>query len=123
MAATVLAAPLLLAASPNHGHPSGHDPAKDAATLSRQLVRASSAKDAYRHLQQFQAIADSAGGHRAAGSPGHDASAAYVYEQLRRAFPPFTAVSTAAASAAAPCSAPCSAVSFSYTDSRSTACA
>ncbi|MFE7387317.1 M28 family peptidase [Streptomyces sp. NPDC057582] len=59
MAATVLATPLLLAASPNHGHPSGHDPAKDAAKLSRQLVRASSGKDAYRHLQQFQAIADS----------------------------------------------------------------
>lgn len=67
VAATVLATPLLLAASPNHGHPSGHDPAKDAAKLSRQLVRASSGKDAYRHLQQFQAIADSAGGHRAAG--------------------------------------------------------
>lgn len=59
VAATVLATPLLLAASPNHGHPSGHDPAKDAAKLSRQLVRASSGKDAYRHLQQFQAIADS----------------------------------------------------------------
>ncbi|MFE7324654.1 M20/M25/M40 family metallo-hydrolase [Streptomyces sp. NPDC057565] len=85
VATTVLATPLLLAASPNHGLPSGHDPAKDAAKLSRQLVRASSGKDAYRHLQRFQAIADSADGHRAAGSPGHDASAAYVYQQLRHA--------------------------------------
>ncbi|MFF2134211.1 M28 family metallopeptidase [Streptomyces sp. NPDC058193] len=84
VAATALAAPLLLAASPDHGHGS-QDPAKDAAKLSRQLVKNSSAKDAYRHLERFQAIADSADGHRAAGSPGHDASAAYVHRLLRKA--------------------------------------
>ncbi|MCX4963240.1 M28 family metallopeptidase [Streptomyces sp. NBC_00654] len=85
MAATALATPLLMAASPHQGHPSSHDPAKDAAKLSRKLVQRSSAQDAYRHLQQFQAIADSAEGHRAAGSLGHDASAAYVYRQLQKA--------------------------------------
>ncbi|MFD4031330.1 M28 family metallopeptidase [Streptomyces sp. NPDC058637] len=84
VAATALATPLLLAASPHHGH-APHDPAKDAAKLSRQLVRDSSAKDAYRHLQRFQAIADSAEGHRAAGSLGHDASAAYVHRLLQKA--------------------------------------
>ncbi|MFJ8769016.1 M28 family metallopeptidase [Streptomyces clavifer] len=83
-AATALATPLLLAASPHPGH-APHDPAEAAAKLSRELVRDSSAKDAYRHLRRFQAIADSAEGHRAAGSLGHDASAAYVYRQLREA--------------------------------------
>lgn len=84
VAATALAAPLLLAASPDHGHAS-KDPAKDAAKLSRQLVKNSTAKDAHRHLERFQAIADAADGHRAAGSPGHDASAAYVHRLLRKA--------------------------------------
>ncbi|MFD9500958.1 M20/M25/M40 family metallo-hydrolase [Streptomyces sp. NPDC060035] len=84
VAATALATPFLLAASPHHGH-APHDPAGDAAKLSRTLVKNSSAKDAYRHLEQFQAIADSADGHRAAGSLGHDASAAHVYRQLRKA--------------------------------------
>ncbi|MEU5165158.1 M20/M25/M40 family metallo-hydrolase [Streptomyces mutomycini] len=84
VAATALAAPLLLAASPHHGH-SPHDPSRDAAKLARQLVDRSSAKDAFRHLERFQAIADSADGHRAAGSLGHDASAAYVYRLLQKA--------------------------------------
>ncbi|MFF1420661.1 M28 family metallopeptidase [Streptomyces sp. NPDC058280] len=82
-AATALAAPLLLSVSPASARP--HDPAKDAAKLSRELVREASAKDAYRHLKMFQAIADSADGHRAAGTLGHDASAAYVYSQLKKA--------------------------------------
>ncbi|MFD6277326.1 M28 family metallopeptidase [Streptomyces sp. NPDC060209] len=84
VAATALATPLLLAASPDHGRASP-DPAADAAELARQLVESSSAKGAYRHLERFQAIADSAEGHRAAGSPGHDASAAYVHGLLRKA--------------------------------------
>ncbi|MEU8677270.1 M28 family metallopeptidase [Streptomyces sp. NPDC048560] len=84
VAATALATPLLLGASPYQGQ-SSHDPAKDAAKLARKLVNRSSADDAYRHLQRFQAIADSAEGHRAAGSLGHDASAAYVYQLLRKA--------------------------------------
>lgn len=85
VAATALATPLLLAASPHPGRPASHDPGKEAAKLSRELVRNASARDAYKHLQQFQAIADSTEGHRAAGSLGHDASAAYVYLQLQRA--------------------------------------
>jgi Zn-dependent M28 family amino/carboxypeptidase len=84
VAATALATPLLLGASPHQGHVS-HDPAKDAAKLSRKLVERSTAKDAYRHLERFQAIAGSADGHRAAGSPGHDASAAYVHRLLQKA--------------------------------------
>ncbi|MFC9002660.1 M28 family metallopeptidase [Streptomyces microflavus] len=85
VAATALATPLLLGAAPHHGHSHGSGPSKEAAKLSRELVKNASARNAYRHLQQFQAIADSAGGHRAAGSLGHDASAAYVYRQLQRA--------------------------------------
>ncbi|MFD8730790.1 M28 family metallopeptidase [Streptomyces sp. NPDC059611] len=89
VAATALATPLLLGAAPNHGHGHGpghsNGPSKEAVKLSQELVKKASARDAYRHLQQFQAIADSAGGHRAAGSLGHDASAAYVYRQLQRA--------------------------------------
>lgn len=87
VAATALAAPLLIgsASSATAGHGHGGDPAKDAAKLSRELVRDSSARDAYRHLQKFQAIADANDGHRAAGSPGHDASAEYVYKLLKKA--------------------------------------
>ena len=96
VAATALATPLLLGAAPFHGPSHGHGhskpgaghstgPSKEAVKLSRELVKNASARDAYRHLQQFQAIADSAGGHRAAGSLGHDASAAYVHRQLQRA--------------------------------------
>ncbi|MEU3184801.1 M28 family metallopeptidase [Streptomyces sp. NPDC006923] len=82
-AAAALAAPLLLSAPDAAARP--HTPAEDAAKLSRKLVREASAGDAYRHLKMFQAIADSADGNRAAGSLGHDASAAYVYSQLQKA--------------------------------------
>ncbi|MEW1615297.1 MULTISPECIES: M28 family metallopeptidase [unclassified Streptomyces] len=85
VAATALATPLLLGAAPHQGPSHGTAPSKEAVKLSRELVQNASARDAYRHLQQFQAIADSADGHRAAGSLGHDASAAYVYRQLQRA--------------------------------------
>ncbi|MEU1211171.1 M28 family metallopeptidase [Streptomyces sp. NPDC005791] len=84
VAATALATPFLLAASPDHGHAS-HGPAEDAAALSRQLVDSASAQGAHRHLERFQALADAADGHRAAGSTGHDASAAYVHRLLRKA--------------------------------------
>ncbi|MDQ0792939.1 M28 family peptidase [Streptomyces sp. B1I3] len=84
LAAVALATPLLLAsASPASSWQ--HRPGQDAAALSRALVREASAKDALTHLKKFQAIADSAGGHRVAGSLGHDASAAYVYQQLKKA--------------------------------------
>ncbi|WP_093618133.1 M28 family metallopeptidase [Streptomyces indicus] len=88
IAAVALATPLLLAsagtATADRGRGHGN-PAKDAAKLARELVEESSAKGAYRHLQKFQAIADAHDGHRAAGSPGHDASAKYVYEYLKKA--------------------------------------
>jgi Zn-dependent M28 family amino/carboxypeptidase len=87
MAAAALATPLLLAsASPSvaHRHSPGEQAAKDASKLARKLVDKSSATDAYKHLQKFQQIADTTGGHRAAGTLGHDASAAYVYQQLKK---------------------------------------
>ncbi|MGW7431350.1 M28 family metallopeptidase [Streptomyces sp. NPDC054861] len=87
LAAAALATPLLLAAaSPATATADpGAAPARDAAKLAKKLVRETSAAGAYKHLQKFQAIADSTGGHRAAGSLGHDASAAYVYQQLKKA--------------------------------------
>ncbi|MEW5659888.1 M28 family metallopeptidase, partial [Streptomyces cinereoruber] len=85
LAAAALAAPLVLSSPATAGQDPTAAPARDAAKLAKKLVRETTAKDAYKHLQKFQAIADSAGGHRAAGSLGHDASAAYVYTQLKKA--------------------------------------
>ncbi|HEY9371058.1 M28 family metallopeptidase [Streptomyces sp.] len=87
LAAAALATPLLLAtASPATATSDpAAAPARDAAKLAKKLVRETSAAGAYKHLQALQAIADSSGGHRAAGSLGHDASAAYVYTQLKKA--------------------------------------
>jgi Zn-dependent M28 family amino/carboxypeptidase len=86
IAATALATPLLIASAGTAGAHGGHgDPAKDARKLSKTLVRESSAKDAYRHLRVLQAIADANGGNRAAGTPGHDKSAEYVYKVLKKA--------------------------------------
>ncbi|MFE2012408.1 M28 family metallopeptidase [Streptomyces sp. NPDC059491] len=85
LAAAALATPLVLASPATAGQDPSAAPARDAAKLAKKLVRETTAQDAYKHLQKFQAIADSAGGHRAAGSLGHDASAAYVYTQLKKA--------------------------------------
>ncbi|MEU7014226.1 M28 family metallopeptidase [Streptomyces sp. NPDC046385] len=85
LAAAALATPLVLAAPATATPDPGAAAARDAAKLARKLVRETSAQDAYKHLQKFQAIADSAGGNRAAGTLGHDASAAYVYTQLKKA--------------------------------------
>ncbi|MFF1511673.1 M28 family metallopeptidase [Streptomyces sp. NPDC058326] len=85
LAAAALATPLVLSSPATAGQDPAAAPARDAAKLAKKLVRETSAQDAYRHLQKFQAIADSAGGNRAAGTPGHDASAAYVYAQLKKA--------------------------------------
>ncbi|MGI5397954.1 M28 family metallopeptidase [Streptomyces sp. CA-135486] len=86
MAAAALATPLLLAsASPSAARQNpGEQATKDAAQLARKLVAKSSAEDAYKHLQKLQQIADTTGGNRAAGTLGHDASAAYVYQQLKK---------------------------------------
>ncbi|WP_405784126.1 M20/M25/M40 family metallo-hydrolase [Streptomyces sp. NBC_00859] len=79
----VAAAPATAAPHPAGPHPS--DPAKQAARLSRQLVHASSAQGAYRHLRKFQSFADSHHATRAAGTAGHEASAQYVHDTLRKA--------------------------------------
>ncbi|MBG0820457.1 M20/M25/M40 family metallo-hydrolase [Planomonospora sp. ID91781] len=42
-------------------------------------------KNVHKHLEKFQEIATANGGNRAAGSPGYDASLAYVQDKLRRA--------------------------------------
>ncbi|MEU3445720.1 M28 family metallopeptidase [Streptomyces thermolilacinus] len=84
VAAAALATPLLLASA----SPASADrakPAKEASKLAARLVDSASADDAHRHLRKFQQIADSAGGNRAAGTLGYDASAAYVYTQLKKA--------------------------------------
>lgn len=81
VAAAALTAPLLMAAS---GPAAAQEsPEQKAAELAGKLVRDASAEGARKHLEVFQAIADSAGGTRVAGSLGHDASAAYVYKQLK----------------------------------------
>ncbi|MGW7289481.1 M28 family metallopeptidase [Streptomyces sp. NPDC054847] len=87
VAAAALATPLLLAsASPSAAQRQdpGDRAAMDASKLARKLVQKASADDAFEHLEKFQQIADSTGGHRAAGSLGHDASAAYVYQQMKK---------------------------------------
>ncbi|MFC4062319.1 M28 family metallopeptidase [Planomonospora corallina] len=42
-------------------------------------------KNVRKHLEKFQQIADANGGNRAAGTPGYDASLAYVQDKLRKA--------------------------------------
>ncbi|GEB59834.1 M28 family metallopeptidase [Streptomyces gardneri] len=85
LAAAALATPLVLASPATAGQDPAAAPARDAAKLAKKLVRETSGQGAFKHLQKFQAIADSAGGNRAAGTLGHDASAAYVYTQLKKA--------------------------------------
>ncbi|MGG8409883.1 M28 family metallopeptidase [Streptomyces sp. 12297] len=58
---------------------------RKAGKLARELVKQASGKGAYRHLVKFQQIADANGGNRAAGTPGYDASAAYVHARLKKA--------------------------------------
>ncbi|MEV8536529.1 M28 family peptidase [Streptomyces sp. NPDC051211] len=85
LAATVtaaLAAPVLLTATPATAH---QNPEKAARKLAKELVEESSGRSAYRHLAAFQRIADANGGNRAAGTPGHEASAAYVHDTLKKA--------------------------------------
>ncbi|GAA2260323.1 M28 family metallopeptidase [Streptomyces amakusaensis] len=98
LAAAALATPLLLAsASPSAAH--RDDAGQQATKLAKKLVSKASVKDAHKHLKKFQQIADTAGGNRAAGTLGYDASAAYVYQQLKKfgydvRYEPFTFVYT-----------------------------
>ncbi|MFI1014415.1 M20/M25/M40 family metallo-hydrolase [Streptomyces sp. NPDC020965] len=83
LAAAALATPLMLAsASPSSAH--HPDAGQQAAKLAKKLVAKASVKDAHKHLKKFQQIADTTGGNRAAGTLGYDASAAYVYQQLKK---------------------------------------
>ncbi|MFG2339006.1 M28 family metallopeptidase [Streptomyces yangpuensis] len=78
LAAVAVAVPVLLAAAPASAHPRE-------GRLAEELVEEVTARGAYRHLRKFQQIADANGGNRAAGTPGHAASAAYVHDTLKRA--------------------------------------
>ncbi|WP_207957366.1 M28 family metallopeptidase [Streptomyces sp. YIM 98790] len=53
--------------------------------LARKLVKRTSAENTMRHLYAWQAMADEHGGNRAAGAPGHDASAEYAGRLLEAA--------------------------------------
>ena len=64
---------------------SGNPPPPPDTSLSSEL-RGSVGVDGIReHARRFQVIADEHGGNRAAGTPGYDASAAYVADELRGA--------------------------------------
>ncbi|MGP3686064.1 M28 family metallopeptidase [Streptomyces sp. IBSNAI002] len=78
LAAAAVAAPVLLTATPAAAHPRE-------GRLAKELVEEVTVRGAYRHLARFQQIADANGGNRAAGTPGHAASAAYVHDTLRKA--------------------------------------
>ncbi|MDH6539344.1 M28 family metallopeptidase [Streptomyces lavendulae] len=84
LAAAAVAAPLLIAATPASAHDDDHRDRRGA-RLAKELVEEVTARGAYRHLAKFQQIADANGGNRAAGTPGHAASAAYVHDTLKKA--------------------------------------
>lgn len=61
----------------------GEDPAPP--RLSQEMRAGVNPARILEHARRFQAIAEEHGGNRAAGTPGYDASAAYVADRLRRA--------------------------------------
>ncbi|MEU3600992.1 M20/M25/M40 family metallo-hydrolase [Streptomyces sp. NPDC006798] len=87
LAAAALATPLLLASASPAATADHHTPkdreTRGAAKLAAKLVKKSSADDAFEHLEKFQQISDTTG-NRAAGTLGYDASAAYVFQQLKK---------------------------------------
>ncbi|MFG3283968.1 M28 family metallopeptidase [Streptomyces sp. NPDC048111] len=78
--AALLAAPVVLSLATPAVARGSHDQ-----HLAKKLVKEASGESAHRHLEAFQKIADAHGGNRAAGTPGYDASAAYVHGELKRA--------------------------------------
>jgi hypothetical protein len=58
-------------------------PSASAATDTSKLRDHVKLNKIVRHLQAFQQIADANGGTRASGTPGHEASVAYVADKLR----------------------------------------
>ncbi|MFJ8085438.1 M28 family metallopeptidase [Streptomyces sp. NPDC096205] len=84
LAAAALVSPLLLAGPATaEAHRTSWADRGDA--LAGKLVKEATAKDAFRHLRVFQAMADRNGGTRAAGSKGHQQSAAYIEAVLTAA--------------------------------------
>ncbi|MFJ9950051.1 M28 family metallopeptidase [Kitasatospora sp. NPDC091207] len=83
LAVAALVTPLLLVGAGSAS--ADPDPGRKGAKLAARLVEESSADSAHRTLVALQRIADRNGGNRVAGSPGHDESARYVYDQARRA--------------------------------------
>lgn len=83
-----LASPATAGGWPGHGGGHGHGPGHgngDDKNSSATLRKAVSAKSIQFHLDQLQKIADANGGNRAAGTPGHEASAAYIEKLLKLA--------------------------------------
>ncbi|RMI39811.1 M20/M25/M40 family metallo-hydrolase [Streptomyces triticirhizae] len=78
-AATATTLALVLAPAPLAPAPTA---AERGARLADRMAADLTADDALRHLDAFQAIADASGGHRAAGTPGHDRSARYAARVL-----------------------------------------
>jgi Zn-dependent M28 family amino/carboxypeptidase len=73
------------AGGPGHGsgHGGGHGGHSDPGSL--KLRKALTAKNIQKHLAALQDIADANGGTRAAGTPGHVASAEYIEAKLHKA--------------------------------------
>ena len=71
--------------SSSNGPPAGESDSATSPTASSELRSAVTVRGLMRHERRFQAIANEHGGNRAAGTPGYDASAAYVAKELRRA--------------------------------------
>ncbi|GAA2611750.1 M28 family metallopeptidase [Streptomyces axinellae] len=91
LAATALAAPLLLASTATAGE-SGHSgprpgkgTGKEGDKLARHLVEHTSGKNALTHLTALHKIAEASGGNRSAGSQGHERSAEYAARLLKKA--------------------------------------
>lgn len=76
------AAPATAGGWPGHGggHGGGHD-----RNSSATLRKAVDAKSIQFHLRALQRIADANGGNRAAGTPGHEKSAAYIEKLMKLA--------------------------------------
>ncbi|MGW7196637.1 M20/M25/M40 family metallo-hydrolase [Streptomyces chryseus] len=84
LVAAAMVSPLLVAGPATAGNTTGSAPHRGDA-LARKLVKESTAKDAYRHLQVLQKIAEHSDGNRVAGSQGHERSAQYVEAMMRLA--------------------------------------
>ncbi len=73
----------LLAATPAAAAPPGCDNRTN--NSARKLIECVTVEGVREHLTAFQGIADANAGTRASGTPGYDASAAYVAERAQRA--------------------------------------